>query len=195
MNTGNDTAVNVLIKDTLNRYLDPSTVRVLNSSHPVKMLLPSPDKFDFYFERIMLPDSSKNFVASQGFIQFAVKPNARFDLDAEILNRAAIYFDQNAPVATNTSVFRVFITELEGGSSKAKYTVLPNPANNKIHIILNESLDRPYDEIKITSLDGQTFQYKSVKGELDISALPNAFYYIELLSKGASLGRRSFVKQ
>ena len=96
MNTGNDTAVNVLIKDTLNRYLDPSTVRVLNSSHPVKMLLSSPDKFDFYFERIMLPDSSKNFVASQGFIQFAVKPNARFDLDAEILNRAAIYFDQNA---------------------------------------------------------------------------------------------------
>jgi hypothetical protein len=54
---------------------------------------------------------------------------------------------------------------------------------------------RPYDEVKITSLDGQTFQYKSVKGELDISALPNAFYYIELLSKGASLGRRSFVKQ
>ena len=195
MNTGSDTAVNVLIKDTLNRYLDPSTVRVLNSSHPVKMLLSSPDKFDFYFERIMLPDSSKNFVASQGFIQFAVKPNARFDLDAEILNRAAIYFDQNAPVATNTSVFRVFITELEGGSSKAKFTVLPNPANNKIHIILNESLIKPYDEIKIISLDGQTFRYKSVKGEIDISALPNAFYYIELLSKGASLGRRSFVKQ
>ena len=119
---------------------------------------------DFYFERIMLPDSSKNFVASQGFIQFAVKPNARFDLDAEILNRAAIYFDQNAPVATNTSVFRLYITELEGGSSKAKFTVLPNPANHKIHIILNESLDKTYDEVK-------------------------------MLSKGASLGRRSFVKQ
>jgi uncharacterized repeat protein (TIGR01451 family) len=195
MNTGSDTAVNVLIKDTLNRYLDPSTVRVLNSSHPVKMLLSSPDKFDFYFERIMLPDSSKNFVASQGFIQFAVKPNARFDLDAEILNRAAIYFDQNAPVATNTSVFSLFITGLEGVTSKAKFTVLPNPANHKIHIILNESLDKTYDEVKITSLDGRTFRYKSVKGEIDISALPNAFYYIELLSKGASLGRKSFVKQ
>ena len=51
----------------------------------------------------MLPDSNVNEPASHGFIKFRIQQKASNPTGARIENTAAIYFDYNAPVLTNTT--------------------------------------------------------------------------------------------
>ena len=53
---------------------------------------------------IMLPDSNVNEAASHGFIRFRVKPVSTLTLGNTVPNKAAIYFDYNTPVVTNTAI-------------------------------------------------------------------------------------------
>ncbi|MFZ1379875.1 MAG: T9SS type A sorting domain-containing protein [Saprospiraceae bacterium] len=197
MNTGSDTAFSVLIKDTLSRYLDPNTIRIVHSSHPVKLTMNNLNVANFYFDQIILPDSSINFIASQGFVQFLAKPNAKFNLDVEIPNRASIYFDHNAPVGTNTAVFREYYITSTKEETSTSYIVFPNPVNEKLHLFSNGKNQLEYDELKITSVFGQSHSLSYIKSQhiIDISKLPNAIYFIELFYKGQSIGRKNFVKQ
>ncbi len=60
----------------------------------------------FTFDNILLPDSSADFEASQGFVSFRISQKAGVPLETNIENRAGIFFDFNAPVYTNTTVHR-----------------------------------------------------------------------------------------
>ena len=101
-NDGNDTAFTVVVVDTLSPYLDPSTVVPGASNHPYKFSLSGQGIVTFRFNNILLPDSTTNEPASNGYVNFTVKQK-KFNPDgAEITNTAAIYFDFNEPVNTNT---------------------------------------------------------------------------------------------
>ncbi|MBL0238184.1 MAG: hypothetical protein IPQ02_16730 [Saprospiraceae bacterium] len=56
---------------------------------------------EVYFKNIFLPDSSVNEIASHGFVQFAIRPNATNE-PFTLRNKASIYFDYNTPVLTNS---------------------------------------------------------------------------------------------
>lgn len=104
-NTGNATAKNISIKDTLDGNLDPSSFQVISSNYQeflnTKMI---ENRFiDFTFLNINLPDSSSNFDASQGYIIYKIRANADIDEAAVINNSASIYFDFNPPIHTNTT--------------------------------------------------------------------------------------------
>lgn len=100
-NTGTDTAFQVVLRDTLSAYLDPSTIKVEDASHPFEMFLLG-DLLQFRFDNIQLPDSSTNMDASQGYISFLIYPRPDLSLGTVVTNRAAIYFDFNEPIITNT---------------------------------------------------------------------------------------------
>ena len=55
----------------------------------------------------MLPDSNVNELASHGFLRFRVKPVNGLVIGDVIKNTAAIYFDYNLPVYTNTEMTTV----------------------------------------------------------------------------------------
>lgn len=119
-NTGNDTAFNVRISDSLESDLDLSTVQPGGSSHPYLFQINSPNELIFRFDNINLPDSGHSVALSQGFITFTVKPRTDVVAGAQLANRAAIYFDLNAPVITNT------VQNFIGGG----WPVYPGDANN-----------------------------------------------------------------
>ncbi len=131
-NTGNDTAFLVVIRDTLSAALDFTAIEPRGSSHPYDFAQINDSIVQFSFYGIVLPDSAANQLESQGFVEFSIRPRMNLPLGTKVLNRAAIYFDNNPPVITNT-VQRIYgkamIVSIDDPADAAQLPVLvyPNP--------------------------------------------------------------------
>ncbi len=104
-NTGNAEAYDVVIRDTLDANLDPSTLRLIASSHDevLSTELKDDQYLSFNFIDIFLPDSMTNFEASQGYVMYSIQAYDNIPELTEITNSAGIYFDFNPPIITNTT--------------------------------------------------------------------------------------------
>ncbi|MFN8395070.1 MAG: PKD domain-containing protein [Bacteroidia bacterium] len=103
-NTGNDTAFNIYILDTLDQHLDISSLNVEAASAPYQVLFmdSTGHRVKFLFENILLPDSNRNEPKSHGYIQYTIRQPGNLATGMTISNSASIYFDFNPPVITNT---------------------------------------------------------------------------------------------
>jgi len=104
-NTGNDEAYDIVVRDTLDPNLDPTTFRVLSTSHPNSLITTLEDNqfLNFNFENIYLPDSTTNFEESQGYVSYLIRSMENLPSETSIQNTASIYFDFNPPIVTNTT--------------------------------------------------------------------------------------------
>ena len=104
-NTGNAEAYDVVIRDTLDSNLDPSTFRLITSSHDAVLSanMESGQYLTFDFHDIFLPDSTTSFEASQGYVIYAIRAFDGIDETTVINNSASIYFDFNPGILTNTT--------------------------------------------------------------------------------------------
>ena len=112
-NTGNDTAFNVRIEDQLSPNLDWNSFTPITASHPYRTEFTEGGKVIFYFDNILLPDSTTNMAGSQGFVTFQISADSSLADFSKIDNGAGIYFDYNAPVITNT-VTSTLVEVLDG---------------------------------------------------------------------------------
>lgn len=101
-NTGNDTAFNVTVRDTLSVGVNFSSLEMIAASHDYALSITDNNKLSWSFPNILLPDSTTNESKSHGFIAFRVKPVSSLALGDKVENTAHIYFDYNLPVTTNT---------------------------------------------------------------------------------------------
>lgn len=101
-NTGNDTAYTVRLEDQLSPGLDWASYRLESSSHACISSIDTSGKLRVQFAQIMLPDSTTDPVASQGYVRFSLLPQAAGPRGERIQNTAEIYFDANQPIITNT---------------------------------------------------------------------------------------------
>lgn len=103
-NTGNASAQNIRIIDTLDVNFDLSTLRVIANSHSVMTTIDEEQRtVDFFFENIMLPDSVNNEPDSHGLISYEITPSPDLLVGTVLENTAYIYFDNNEPIITNTT--------------------------------------------------------------------------------------------
>lgn len=135
-NVGTDTAFKVVIRDTLQTpELDLSTFKIATYSHePKTVQLKGNGELYILIENVALPpvDSSVNEIDSYGFISFRLSQKPQNPQGTVIENDAAIFFDYNTPILTNT----VFHTV--GGS---KYTAFVDSIVVSIDIIEPEIFD------------------------------------------------------
>lgn len=103
-NTGNDTAFNVHIVDTISSALDLNSLEIVGSSDPVHAQMSSTGVVDFFFDNILLPDSNIDEPGSHGFVAFRIMPNSGLPDPTVINNTGYIYFDFNSAVITNTTL-------------------------------------------------------------------------------------------
>jgi len=202
-NTGTDTAFTVAIRDTLSGWLDPSTVEPGASSHPYRFDLQGEGVVVFTFDDILLPDSNVNEPASHGFVRFKVAQKADVPLEEDIFNSAAIYFDFNEPVITNTTYHRVGLNFIDVALK------VPEQALNGVRLSPN-----PLSDTGIVELDGwpagQTLQLSVVNstGRLmrqstvtaprfvfDAGGLPQGMYWLRVDSGDGKRGVLRFVVQ
>ena len=101
-NTGNAEAINIKIRDQISENINIQSIQILASSHEVNSYIEQNRWLVFQFDSIMLPDSSNNYLESQGFVKYRVKVKDTALPNAKILNTANIYFDYNPAVITNT---------------------------------------------------------------------------------------------
>jgi gliding motility-associated-like protein len=108
-NTGTDVAYKVVIMDTLSPHLDPATLRMGAASHPFtwKVSGAGAPVITWTFDPIHLPDSTSNEPASHGFVRFRIAQGPDNPPGTVIANQAFIFFDYNAPIATNRVVHTV----------------------------------------------------------------------------------------
>lgn len=144
-NTGNDSAVNIVVLDTLSPHLDWSSIQLLSSSHPLIWKLNAGGILDVSFENIMLPDSMTNPVTSIGFFKFRIAQKANNPIGTIINNSASIYFDFSAPIMTNTTYHEIGSFPHDSGTNTAvnstlsraiQVNVFPNPARDYINFEL-----------------------------------------------------------
>jgi uncharacterized repeat protein (TIGR01451 family) len=190
-NTGTDTAFNVAIRDTLSAWLAPATLTPGASSHPYTWKLAQDGTLLFEFDNIMLPDSNVNEPASHGFVKFGIdlKPDA--PLGTAISNQAAIYFDFNEPIFTNTTVHRIAVDFLENSTmtsveapdqASGKIQVAPNPANQVIRFVKMED-QSSFAQIVIYNSNGQrlaVYPFLETEKGIRVDQWPNGLYLYEV---------------
>jgi len=81
------------------------------SSHPYEFEIIGNNILKFNFENILLPDSFINEPASNGFLKYTIGQLTDNEPGTRIENSAAIYFDFNEPIITNT-VFHTIAEEI-----------------------------------------------------------------------------------
>jgi uncharacterized repeat protein (TIGR01451 family) len=102
-NTGNAPATNVRIEDVLDTDLDWTSLHIIGSSHTLTEFEINEDgRAKFFFDGIMLPDSTSDEVGSHGYVLFRIMPDENLPVFTEIENTSEIYFDFNPAVITNT---------------------------------------------------------------------------------------------
>ena len=103
-NTGNDTAFNIIIRDTLDANTDWSSIKMIDASHPYRLSIKNDRYSTWQFNNINRVDSMHNEPLSHGYITYSIRPKSTLVLGDSIRNSASIYFDFNSPVKTNTQL-------------------------------------------------------------------------------------------
>lgn len=130
-NMGTDTAFTVVVRDTISDWLDLSTFKLGATSSPATVQFIDNIMF-VRFEGANLPPDTVNYLASQGFFKYSIHLKEGVPLGTDIQNRAHIYFDYAAPVATEATHSHVgYIPEPDGVNEVTKddagISIYPNP--------------------------------------------------------------------
>lgn len=194
-NTGNDTAFKVVILDTLDAGLDKSTFSILSSSHTVSTEVSPSGKITFTFNNILLPDSNVNEPGSHGYVLYSIKGKATNADPTSVNNTAYIYFDQNAPVQTNTTLttFSDNYLGVDDLVSNSVISIAPNPFNGEARISC-ESCQGEYI-LQLTDLVGKVVQTQLVSGSnwtISKGSLTQGTYVLE--ARSAKTGQSNRLK-
>jgi len=132
-NTGTYPAERVRLVDTLDADLDLSTLSVLGASHPFTWQIKAGHVLEILFDQILLPDSNSNEAASHGFFSFSIAAKRALPIGTPLLNQAAIYFDYNSPIYTNTAYTQVsFESSVSNPDDPTLFLhIFPNPVSTK----------------------------------------------------------------
>jgi len=188
-NEGNFSAKDIYILDELDPNLDLNSIQLIESSHEVfldELLIDGKRTLRFFFKDIFLDYTSNNPEASQGYVKFAVRPINGIAANSIVENTAAIYFDQNAPIITNTTQHQfveLFLSSGDFTSGKMDVIAIPNPVVNGVALTFPEIGDYT---IQVYDVMGRLIATKSINnqkiGFLDLSRLSKGYYILNIRS-------------
>lgn len=194
-NTGNASADDVKIEDTLESQFDFASIRMVSASHNYSMERIN-NKLIWTFKNINLPGAFQDEFLSQGYVTFKIKLNPGFAVGDVIENTAQIYFDLNPAIITNTFQTTFGANLSVGTFNLNNLVVYPNPAKEMVTIQLKNSSETLR---KITVYDLIGKQIKTVSGNstqqstINIGELSNGVYMIEIITDNNLKQIRKFI--
>lgn len=202
-NTGNDTAYQIRITDTLESYLNPATLVAGASSHPYIVELLGNNVLQFTFVNINLPDSGANYAGSNGFVKFRIKQKPGNSTGTVINNKVNIFFDFNPPIVTNTATVRigkVLVTGIENVYAEKAITInaYPNPFINSTRIeVQGETFNSL--QLNVYDLSGRLIGTQNANNTNGFTVqkadLTNGTYIFEISSQGRPVAKGKLIAQ
>ncbi|OUS00038.1 hypothetical protein A9Q86_11380 [Flavobacteriales bacterium 33_180_T64] len=196
-NLGTAAATFVRIEDILDTQLDESTFQMLRSSHDY-VVTRTDTSLEWYFDNINLAAEQDDEAGSHGFVYFKIKPKPGYSIGDIIPNTAAIYFDFNAPVITNT--FETEFVEESLSISEVNFTsfdMFPNPAKGKVTIEMNTS-NFGNANLSLFDIQGKLILEQTISEgnsvDLDISELQSGLYFVKLNTATKSLVKKLIIE-
>lgn len=182
-NTGNWTAQNVFIMDTISENLDLSTFHAIEASHNYNVVLLENRVVKFEFPNINLADSNSNEALSHGMIKYAICCNNSLQLADSIANTAHIFFDFNEPIKTN-SVVNIVGTPIiiAENNRENNIAISPNPASSFTVIRFGEN---GVYNLEVITMDGRLVKSDKIIGNqylLNTSELKSGVYIVKIAS-------------
>ncbi len=204
-NTGTDTAFTVVIRDTISEHLDITSLQMGASSHAYTYTIDGEGVLKVRFDNILLPDSTTNELASHGFFKYKIKQQPDLPIGTMIYNKAAIYFDFNAPIITNETFHEVaeplistLVTTDNLTTNNIKLTIFPNPfgasttfeienlPSGETDFLLYDNLGRLVRKERV--LDAEQFQFYR-------KALTAGLYFYEFQQNGVKMASGKMVAE
>ncbi len=163
-NVGNASASTVRVEDVLPEDLNMETLVMGSTSHAYRLDIEDGNVLIWTFDNINLVDSTTNEVESNGFINFKIKPIQNLEEGTRIENNAAIYFDNNNPILTNT-VINIIGEEPRpdlADGNEAAMDIFPNPMTESsvIQILDNKDIPIKINSILINDVSGKSVYAK-----------------------------------
>jgi uncharacterized repeat protein (TIGR01451 family) len=161
-NLGTAPAYRVVIRDELEANLLIESIRNVEMSHNGQLSIENGNELVFTFDNIILPAADFDFHGSNGYVKFTINRVSGLPLGTEINNDAAIYFDFNAPIITNTNTLTIAeptaVTKFENILMNSN--VFPNPFFDQF--TLNYELTKESD-VSIEIFDALGARIRSLK--------------------------------
>ncbi len=188
-NTGTDTAFNITVLDTLPSSLDAASVLPGAASHPYEFSLVDGRVLRFVFKNILLPDSLLNQAGSHGFVKFSVRQKTGNALGLKIENRAAIFFDFNAAVLTNSAVTTVLLpVRVLEATPAPSAKVWPQPAVERVEVLLENTGGQAVDWQMSDALGllVRSGEASSERFVIERNGLGSGVYFLQIMGKNGS---------
>ncbi|MCB9225809.1 MAG: T9SS type A sorting domain-containing protein [Chitinophagales bacterium] len=182
-NEGNANAWKVVVRDTLDENLNVRTIRDVSASHHYEISIEDDNILVFTFNNIQLPPKSVDEEGSQGFVSFRISQLENLPVGTKIENTAAIYFDFNPAIITNT-VVNTIVEKVSAISDIAvlnKVKVYPNPSNGTFFIELENSLDvLSIETYNLVGTKILSIKPTNSKTQLDLSMFADGVYFLNV---------------
>ena len=143
-------------------------------------------------------------LASHGFVNFKIDQQFNNALGSVILNSAAIYFDFNEPVITNTTFHTVgekllvrVQPDLSPDQTKQIILAYPNPTKDVAHFKLQNDLEGTL-EFQLFDAQGRVLRQKNIKLEnyqFNRRDLPAGIYFYRFEQDGRNIGTGRIIIQ
>ncbi len=195
-NTGNDTAHNIYVLDTLPANIDVSTMRIVMSSHQMYVSKTKDAAGDnilkFDFPQINLLDSSHHGKCD-GAVIFNINTKPGLVAGNHVYNRAGIYFDINDVVMTNQvdNLIGCF-AEAVANTQAAEDALLvyPSPANDVLTISADKQTFESYTIINSVGKVVLSGELGHAQTAVNVKALAQGLYFVQMKGKDGSLVRK-----
>jgi Secretion system C-terminal sorting domain len=179
-NTGTFPAENIVVVNEINPdYFEIASIRPLNSSHEYVTRITG-NKVEFIFEDINLPFNNAD---NDGFVLFKIKTVPDLEIGDSFSNEAAIYFDFNFPIITNT-----YTTTIEAPLGIAEqsvdgmFSMYPNPSED-IFYIQNNGITKVAAVTLLNMLGQEIMKISEEVSQVAISSLQSGAYFVKIESE------------
>jgi hypothetical protein len=192
-NTGTYYAQNVVIRLTLDTDVQINSLIPGYSDHNYEIQISEDREVTITFANIHLPWQAQSELGSQGMVTFSVKQAPGLAVGTPITCTAAIYFDYNEPVITNTALNT--ITDQIGVAEPAATPTLslyPNPNNGQFTLTLSADAGT-LQQVTVFDLMGRpVFRTTTAATRLDLGDMP-AGHYVAVVNTDRGVFNRKFV--
>ncbi|MEY3444058.1 MAG: hypothetical protein RLZZ519_2339, partial [Bacteroidota bacterium] len=196
-NVGTSAAQNVEVHDDLDTLLlDIHSLQMISASHSYGYVILG-NRLILRFEDIQLPDSTTDETGSHGFFRFRIRQRPGNPQGTVIANSANIYFDYEAPVATNVTHNTIPIPIVVNQDLAYEHLVhvRPNPGNDRMIVSLSTHAPAVFNLMDGTGKLISCYIIEALETEMQTAQLPNGLYFYAAYSEGKCIGVGKWVKQ